>query len=234
MATEFVRFGTDHLVALVTPVAVAAVLALLSNRDARFARTTRTVLAVSLLAIELGWLVALLFHYNVGWKWALPLQISDAAILLTVFVIFTLRQSVFDIVYYWGLTAVPLAMLMPDILEPFPDPYTIIFFVLHGLVVAILLYLLWSRTLRPTPSSAVRSFLCLNALMFLALAVNALLGTNYMYLMQKPQQPSLLDYFGPWPLYILVSEGVTILLFGLLSLPYRKGTKTRQLRSQSG
>jgi hypothetical integral membrane protein (TIGR02206 family) len=219
---EFVRFGQAHLATLVAPLILAAGLALLTRRRPASGPAIRWILALVLLGVEVGWFFALHFHYRVGWKWALPLQLCDAAILLTVVLIFTLHQRVLDVVYYWGLTGVPLAMLMPDVPDPFPDPYTIVFFFLHGLVVAVLFYLLWSGTMRPSPNSMLRSFVSLNVLMLVNLGVNTLLGTNYMYLMQKPAQASLLDHFGPWPVYILVSEGVALALFWLLSWPYRK------------
>jgi uncharacterized membrane protein YwaF len=40
--------------------------------------------------------------------------------------------------------------------------------------------------------------------------------------------------FGPWPVYILVSEGVALVLFGILAIPYRKGRKARQLPPPAG
>lgn len=218
----FPRFGPAHLAVLALTPAAALALAAFSRRIPSARTPVRIVLALSLIAVEIGWFLALLLHYRVGWRWLLPLQLSDASILLTVFVILTMNQRVFDIVFYWGLTAVPLAMLMPDILEPFPDPYTIVFFVVHGLVVAILLYLVWSGQMRPGPRSALDSFVVLNAFMLVVLAVNFTLDTNYMYLMRKPDQPSLLDYFGEWPLYILTSEFVAALLFGVLALPFRQ------------
>ena len=222
MSGEFVRFGPAHLSVLLAIPLLALALAALTKRVPSLRTRVRFVLAISVLTVEVGWFLALFFHYGVGWRWVLPFRLSDMSILLTVFVAFTLHQATFDVVYYWGLTAVPLAMLMPDLLEPFPDPYTIVFFLLHGLVVAILLYLVWSGTLRPGAHSAVRSFLALNAFMLLVLGVNFALGTNYMYLMQKPEQPSLLDYFGPWPVYLLTSEAVAAMLFGLLGLPFRR------------
>lgn len=222
MGEEFVRFGPAHLSVLLATPLLALALATLSKRVPSLRTRVRFALSISVLTVEAGWFLALLLHYRVGWKWALPFQLSDMSILLTVFVGFTLHHATFDLVYYWGLTAVPLAMLMPDLLNPFPDPYTIVFFLLHGLVVVTLLYLVWSGTLRPGPSSAIRSFLALNAFMLLVLGVNFALGTNYMYLMHKPEQPSLLDYFGPWPVYILTSEAVAAALFGLLALPFRR------------
>lgn len=222
MEASFPRFGPGHLAALAAVPLVAGALVWLVRRHPGAQQLVRYALAALLTAATVFWMAALALHFRVGWKWMLPLQISDASIVLTVLVILTRNRWLFDVVYFWGLTAVPLAMLMPDILEPFPDPFTIAFFILHGLVVAILLYLVWSRQMRPRPGAAVLSFVALNAFMLAVLGINAALGTNYMYLMEKPSQPSLLDFFGPWPWYIVTSEFVAMALFALLWLPFRK------------
>jgi uncharacterized membrane protein YwaF len=55
-----------------------------------------------------------------------------------------------------------------------------------------------------------------------AFAVLAALGTvltggNYMFLRRKPARGSLLDFMGPWPLYILVAALFGLLMFLILA-----------------
>lgn len=52
------------------------------------------------------------------------------------------------------------------------------------------------------------------------MGANALLGSNYMFIARKPDDPSLIDVLGPWPWYILSLEAVGLAICFILYLPF--------------
>jgi uncharacterized membrane protein YwaF len=63
------------------------------------------------------------------------------------------------------------------------------------------------------------AFKWLNIYVLALIPINYLLDANYFYLMAKPINPSVLDYFGPWPIYILVAELLVMGFFAIAMLP---------------
>ena len=55
-----------------------------------------------------------------------------------------------------------------------------------------------------------------------AAAGNALTGGNYMFLEERPETASLLDYLGSRPWYILGAALLALALFALLDIPFRR------------
>ena len=104
----FARFGAGHVGALALCVLIPAAVAYLVRRWPNQRNVVRHLLGWTLLALEIWWFIAFILAGS-DLAHALPLQLSDASILLGAFVALTVNRWVFDVVYYWALTAMPLA-----------------------------------------------------------------------------------------------------------------------------
>jgi len=222
MPAKFDLFGPAHLFILGTVPGLAALLALIQRGLPHDSRWLRFALAATLLLDSVLYYGHLAWHGQLTFPGHLPLELCDASLCLVIIALFTLNKTVYDLAYYGALAGATMALVTPNLWEPFPSFTTVQFFVSHGLIVTGALYLLWTRQARPRPGSVARAMLALNLFAAFAGAFDFIFKTNYMYLRAKPPNPSLLDYLGPWPWYILATEAVAWVVFLLLYLPYWK------------
>ena len=215
MRTDFVPFGALHfsIVALV-PVLVVAL--------SRGPRWTRIPLGVFLLINEIIWYAFKLRTEGLRFPEGLPIQLCDLTLWLTVIALLTLNQWVFEAAYFLGIAGAGMAIIQPELWAPIASYPSIYFFLAHGGIVISILYLVWGKIARPRPGCLLRVLIMLNGYAALVGLFNAVFHTNYMFLCRKPQAATLLDFFGPWPLYILAGEAIAMVLFTLLYLPFRK------------
>lgn len=220
MNSHLQLFGPAHLAMLAAVPGLAAVLAFAQRRAPAAARPIRLGLAAMLV------LNTILFY---GWRietgvlsfpWGLPLELCDLSLFLTILALFTLKPLFFDLAYFWALAGAGMALLTPNLTDPFPSFGAAEFFMTHGLTVAGVLYLVWSHQMRPRRWSVARAMIGINLVALFDGPFDYLFSTDYFFLRAKPANPSLLDFLGPWPLYIPATEGVALLLFMLLYLPF--------------
>jgi hypothetical integral membrane protein (TIGR02206 family) len=196
---NFEAFGPDHVAALV----VTALLGGGAIAVARAGDSPRLPRALALL-IAVAQLCTPLVDAQVGrlsWQKTLPIELCDIASFATIFALWTRRQGPFEFCWFWGLSGTALALLTPPIEVGFAHPEYVRFFAMHGGIVVGALYLGPGLGLRPRPGSAWRVYKVTAAY---ALAVGLLdwaIGANYFFLCSKPPG-SVLDHFGPWPVYI--------------------------------
>lgn len=224
MPANFHLFGAAHLAILAAVVALAGLLAAVQRRLSPQTRWLRDSLGSLLLldsAIYYGYMA---YRGQLTFPDHLPLELCDASLFLTIVALFTLNRTVYDLAYYWALAGATMALLTPNLWEPFPSFGTVQFFVDHGLIVSSVLFLAWSGLMRPRAWSVLRAIVVLNVLAGFIGAFDYFFKTDYMYLRAKPQNASLLDLLGPWPWYIVATEGVALVLFLLLYLPFRRGS----------
>lgn len=233
MTSYLKLFGTAHLSMLAAVPAIGAVLALAHRKAPAAARTIRLGLAATLVFNSIlfyGWRIE---THVLSFPNGLPLELCDLSLFLAILSLYTLKPAFFDLAYYWALAGASMALLTPNLTEPFPSFGSVEFFITHGLTVSAVLYLLWSGQARPRRWSVARAMIGINIVALIDGPFDYIFGTDYFFLRAKPVNPSLLDYLGPWPLYILSTEGVALILFLLLYVPVRRATHAMPVESDA-
>ena len=220
-------FGPAHLSILVSVPVLAGGLAWISHRRPIASRWIRLALAAVLILNGLWWCWYRFSVLDLHPPQGLPFELCDISLWLTVYVLLRISQRIYELAYYWGLAGAGMAMLTPDLLAPLLSVSSINFFVRHGCAVMAILYLLWSSQAHPRPRSWRFAFLALNLYGAAMALFDFLFGTNYLYLRNKPASASLLDAMGAWPLYILIADLLALLMFIMMSVPFRGQVKQR-------
>jgi hypothetical integral membrane protein (TIGR02206 family) len=218
---QFRIFSFPHIILLGLIPLLAAGLAWWTQASDRKARSVRISLGILLMLNELAW-----YGYYVwqGWfvfPYSLPLQLCDILVWIAIAAALTSSQRTYELLYYWGLAGTTMALLTPDVTTSTFSYLTIRFFVSHGGIIVVILFLTWRRVLRPTRGSNWRALLGLHIYAIFIAAFDYAFDANFFYLLEKPTEASLLDYMGPWPVYILVGDLLALTLFWLLWLPFR-------------
>jgi hypothetical integral membrane protein (TIGR02206 family) len=225
MNSAFQLFGISHILILSAIPLIAGLLVRALNKKHERAKIFRIRLATFLLANELVWYSYCLIRGWVSFPYGLPLNLCDIVVWLTIAAAFTLNPTLVELAYYWGVSGSLMAVLTPDLGVPLASYPGVYFFVAHCGVVITIIFIVWGKLATPRKGSAWKALLWLNAYAVLIGAYNAIFQTNYFYLCEKPGSPTLLDYMGPWPWYILAGELFGVGAFWLLWLPFRYRVK---------
>lgn len=189
-------------------------------------RTVRWTLAALLLGSVTAYLALAASSGEIGPLDFLPLHLCDLAIFVAILALLTLDIKACEVLYYWALAGTTLAILTPDVGGRFPDWRWVAYFTTHGLVVVSATTVVFGLGRTPRAGSSWRVLLWTLAYAAIVGVVNFATGANFLYLARKPAGPTLLDWFGPWPVYIGVAAVVAGALFALLEAPFRRAART--------
>lgn len=231
---EFQLFGAPHL----TAIAVIALFCLSfvyfrkvwGERERKYVRWT---MAIALVVNELS-----LHIWSAYWgiwdvRTLLPLHLCTVILWLAPIMLVAKNYAIYEFVYFLGIGGATQAVLTPADAANYNFPHFRIMqtFIAHGLLIAIAVYMTVVEGFRPTPRSFWRVVIGTNVYMIPVFFINQWLGSNYLFIAGKPDFPTLLDAFGPWPWYILQMEAVGFAILFLLYLPFL--IQDRRVKRQS-
>jgi len=202
----------------------------------RTQKITRWTMAIILIINEFGWH---LWNYVNG-TWTvqnmLPLHLCSVFVFLSAIMLVTRSYTIFEFAFFLGIGGALQAFLTPDLgIYSFPHFRYFQVFISHGLIIASALYMLIVEHQRPTWKSLLKVIIVGNLYYVLLFFINRGLGSNYMFTAHKPETASLMDMLGPWPWYLLATEGFAAVVFLLFYLPFaiHDGSVKKKERKQS-
>lgn len=217
----FVLFGFSHI----TVLAVIAISGLFLSQIVRkypcLMRMVYTVLA-SILITTLIITTVYKFSQGILPLQGLPFHITDLTAIIVFITLLTRKQWCFEISYYWGFSVGSFALLTPDLQCKVTCISSIMYILTHGIIVISAMVFTFGERRIPFTGSYMRAFVALNGYAILMGIFDVIFKTNYFFMLYKPQGKTLLDLFGPWPFYILVTDAFSFVIFYLLWLPHSR------------
>lgn len=218
----FELFGPPHVIGLVIILAFNLwIIFGWKNPSVQTRHIFRYALAFLLVADELMW------HW---WNWyvgswsiqyTLPLHVCSIMVWLSAYMLITENYFLYDFIYFMGIGAATQALLTPDAgIYGFPHFRFFQAMFSHGMIVTTAVYLTVIEGFRPTWKSLGKVVVGMNVYLVLIMCVNAILGSNYLFVAHKPETPTLIDLMPPWPWYILILEAMGLAISLILYIPF--------------
>ena len=218
---DFETFGTQHLIVLGLMLFLSIFLPLLakrflSTRQQLFVSRSMSLL-ISFWAIL--YVVILVYLGKFNFKTDLPLDLCNLAAVILPFVMWKPNIKVHEVLYFIVLAGTLQANLTPHLFNGFPNFIFIKYWVVHSGLIIFVIYNTVVFNLKPSLKSIWKAFWVLQAYIVFIYLFNLLIGSNYVYVVEKPPTASALDYLGPWPWYIIIGEVICLALFFLVYTP---------------
>jgi hypothetical integral membrane protein (TIGR02206 family) len=220
----FEVFGTQHLVTLLLCAAVIYLYPkFFQNKDEAKQILGGKILAGIMILHMITQPIYDVLLFELPWKGEFPLHMCDFSMLAMI--VYLLKQNapkiLFHCAYFWGICGATMAMATPDLEYGFPHGEYSPFFWGHSLILLAVFYVLMVRKERPILKDILKVIGVTLVLLIFVYIANLLIGppANYWYLVARPVDGTLMDYFPDPPLHLIGTIPLAILLFYIAYLP---------------
>lgn len=224
VAAKFVAYGPSHLIVLAIFAVGVVILTMLgrSLRGTDGADKFSKAFALAIIAVTVPLQILQFLPGEWNLQTSLPLQLCDFAWVIAAYALWTRNLLATTITYLWGITLTSQGMLTPDLNSEFPEARFLMFWGMHLLIIWASFYLVLGLGVLPTWATYRKTVAITFVWAALTFLFNVIVDTNYGYLNHKPNKASLLDFLGPWPLYVVLEIAIVATVWALLTWPWTR------------
>ena len=151
---------------------------------------------------------------------SLPLSLCRASIILSALALILRKPFFIQWAVYLGISGGIQSILTPDFSYGNSLFLTFDYYFVHGMLIFIPIFLIYSMKFRLQKFSSIKTFLYGNVMLAIIFPLNFLIGSNYMYLKEKPLVNNIL-LVGNWPWYIIAFEVAAIIHILIMDVIFR-------------
>ena len=212
----FVFLGASHVFSIILFLVLALSIPYLAKKNLNENQQLflGKIIGVLVLIGYLSWVILEILAGSFNLKLHLPFHLCRTANVLIFVVLFFRSFLAYEIVFFWGLTVIH-AVITPYITQGFPHYHFVRYWLTHQLMIIGIIYATFVYDIRPHKKSIYKSFVALLLFFLITIPVNLLLDANYFWICGKPPVGTVLDYFGPWPWYLVVATLLALIHFYL-------------------
>ncbi|MEO6131894.1 MAG: TIGR02206 family membrane protein [Saprospiraceae bacterium] len=221
MDQGFHTFSSAHIIVLLVLVVITLVIITIGQRtEGRMKIWIGYSVASTAFALQLIDLGMRLMNRTLDVLVDLPLFLCDIVAIVLPSVILLENRKWIGIFYFWALAGTLQALITPELRSTYPAFEFFRYFIMHGFIVSAVLYYVIVMRIRITWKDLLNAIIYAQVYLVAIHIVNMMLRSNYSYTMAKPASATVLNYFGDWPWYIFFAEGLMIILFIILLIPF--------------
>src|SRR5690625_3251302 len=151
---------------------------------------------------------------------ALPIELCSIASLAVGIMLLTKNRFLFETFYFIGIAGAIQSFITLDLFFGFPPFRFLQLLFINFLLILVPYIMFWLYLYKITFFSLINAFLTIYLIAAIVFIIILLIDANYMFLIHKPRSTSLLDILGPYPYYLIALEGIVIIVFFILYLPF--------------
>ncbi len=222
-SAEFPTFGTEHLVYMVSCLAIWLGLPYIGKHH--LTPSKRHAVAMALIVItlfqEFIFDVFQLVIDDFTMADDFSLHMCGLSLFLTSYALWKKSQAAFELAFFWGLAGAFQAIITPDPTRwPYGEISVFWNFLSHGIIILNVVWLIWVDGMRCRKGSLLNTILITNGVVFVMGFINKIIGegANYWFICEKPggDSPFLI---GEWPYYLFTFHLVGIIMMAIIYLP---------------
>lgn len=149
-----------------------------------------------------------------------PLHLCNIMTLVMPFIMWYKWRGIWAITFFWIIAGCAQSIFTPTLTESLPHYEAVRYWAVHAVIILGAFYGWYVYGYKPTIKDAVKSAIGMNLLALVLYPINVKLGSNYMYLNDKPPGKTFYDLLGPWPDYILTLEVIIVIFFSIILIPF--------------
>ena len=156
---------------------------------------------------------------------SLPLHMCAIMWFVTIYLFITKSQWAFELMLYIGMPGGIHSLLTPELTQGVTLLDKIDYFLAHGGLVMAPFYAIFVMDMWPRKNGIWRAFFIVHVIALFVGLINWILGSNYMYLAQRPIVDNPLIppesiFLGRWPYYIIIFQVALLLHALVVNLPF--------------